>query len=817
MGDQPGEEQPPLPEHLAVPPAPALSAASERATFEVAPGFRVELVAAEPLVRDPVRIAWDERGRLWVVEMRGYMPNVDGAGEEEPNGTIAVLEDADGDGRMDRRTEFLSGLVLPRGVAPCRGGALVLAPPHLLFCRDTDGDGRADEREVVDTNLGGIQSPEHALNGLLWSLDGAFHNARAGWSYRFSGGRWMRERTAGGGQWGIGQDDTGRIFFNTNSVPLFVDLFASHYAIRNPNHGHAAGVAVNLMRDRSLRPARMNTGINRGYQEHMLDAAWRLREFTAACSPWVMRGDAFPGSHRGDAFVCEPAANLVKRYELSDDGLFVVAEPSPAPTGGSGEFLTSTDERFRPVDLRDGPDGNLYVADLYRGVIQHRIFVTSWLRRQVADRGLETPTGLGRIWRIVHDGTPGRGGPDLADASWTELVETLSHPSGWWRDQAQRLIVEEGEGSSDARELLAQAALHAGEPLGRMHALWALHALDATERAVVLAGLADGDARVRLAAVRVAEPWLAANDPELVERVFALAAEAGADARVRQQVVLSLGLTRSRRGDALLAALLAQDASTPEARSAVISGLHERELGFLERLLADGAWTEPREGRDVALRLLARCVVREGRSDRIERLLERIAGRSPAWQREALIAGVLAGRPIGPDGNPTYVRVNREPARIDELEAHLAWPGKPGVEEIVVRPLDDGERARFERGRAIYGEVCTQCHLSGGSGGPGLAPPLRDSEWVLGPVERPARIVLHGLTGPVTVRDTEWDLDMPAYVASDEDVAAILTYVRREWGHGGEPVTPAEVRAVREAERGRGGPWTAAELRARVE
>ncbi len=825
MGDQEGEEQPPLPPELVVPPAPALSPADELASFRVEPGFRVELVAAEPLVRDPVRIAWDERGRLWVVEMRGFMPDVDGNGEHAPVGSIAVLEDTDGDGRMDRRTVFLDQLVLPRGVVPCRGGALVLAPPELLFCRDADGDGRADEIEVVDTGLEGIYSPEHAPNGLLWSLDGAFHNARADWSYRFADDAWVRERTAGGGQWGIAQDDTGRMFFNTNSMPLFADLFASRYAIRNPNLGTASGVAAQLTRDVSLRPLRMNPGVNRGYRPATLDDEFRLAHYTAACSPWVLRGDAFPASHRGDAFVCEPAANLVKRFELTDAGLAIRAEPSAGP----GEFLASTDERFRPVDLRDGPDGNLYVVDFYRGVIQHRIFVTSWLRAQIEARGLEEPIGLGRIWRVVPKAGAGAPGPDLVQASWTELVATLAHPSGWWRDQAQRLIVEEGHYDEDARELLVAALSELDEPLGRLHALWALHGIDAVGKDDVLRALGDADPRVLSAAVRIAEPWLAAGADDVLARVAGLAR--APHARLRHQVLLSLGAARTPAADVHLARLLGRDAGTPERRSAVISGLFGRELPFLERLLGEEAWREPAPGRDLALRLLARCVVREGRGDHIATLLERVATRAtgPAWQLEALVEGALAGRSPGPDGRPSFLRVDQRPEALERLAStpyenlaararvlvdSVAWPGKPGTEESEVRPLDDAERARFARGREIYAEVCTSCHYTSGGGGPGVAPPLRGSEWVLGPKARLTRIVLHGLNGPLVVAGSEWDLDMPALSASDDDLAAVLTYVRREWGHRADPLAPAEVRAVREREATREDPWTAEELQA---
>lgn len=825
-GDHAGEEQPPLPPGLVVPPAPALGALAELETFTLPPGHRIELVADEviPGVREPVAMSFDTRGRLWVVEMAGYMPDVDGTNERAAVGSISVLEDADGDGRMERRTVFLDGLVLPRAVAPTRGGALVLAPPELLFCHDADGDLVADRVEVLERGHGGLHSPEHAINALLPTLDNAFHCANVPWRYVHVGGAWTRERTSGGGQWGATRDDQGRIFFDTNSDPLRGDLIPSTYAARNPNHGNAAGVNVRLVGDMSVRPARMTPGVNRGYQRGLLDERFRLTRYTAACAPWVHRADGLGPESRGAVFVCEPAGNLVAAYRMEEDGGGRLSgTPMRHRAGGETlDFLTSSDERFRPVALADGPDGALYVADMYRGVIQHRIFVTSFLRAQVERRGLAGPVGRGRIWRIVADGAEPRPGPDLANASWTEVVATLSHPSGWWRDAAQRILVEEGADSRDAHELTRVHAAAAPEPLGRLHALWALAGMGGVRLEVALRALDDGDPRVRLAAVRTSEVHAARGAAGVLERWLALAR--GGDARLRWQVLLSLGEVPTEAGMAARVELALEDLASAEARSALISGLFEAELEFIERLLSRPAFAEPDAGRDHMLRLLARAVVREGRSERAERLLELVAepGRAD-WQREALSAGMLAGRPSNPLGEPDYLRLQQEPAayarlaeRSDEsardLCAALAWPGKPGVTEVQVRPLDALERQRFERGAATYAAVCAACHLTSGRGEAGTAPPLRGSGWVLGSKERLVRVLVHGLVGPLELAGTTWEGEMPALAASDEELADVLTYVRREWGHGAEPVTPDEVARVRAATRGRQQPWTADEL-----
>lgn len=815
-GDVPGEEQPPLADALSVPPAPARSAEEERATFALPEGFSIELVASEPLVGDPVAMAFDGDGRLWVCEMRAFMPDVDGRGEDAPLGAIAVLSDRDGDGRMDRRTVFLDGLVLPRAVAPCEDGALVIAPPELLFCRDTDGDLVADEREVVADGLEGLTNPEHAINGLVFARDNWFHCANASVGWRRVDGKWTRRATAGGGQWGISFDDRGRAYFDDNSDPLRAALFPSHYAVRNPNLGLASGANVRLVEDFAVFPARVTPGVNRGYRAGTLRADGTLATFTAACAPLVYRGDALPSELRGDVFVCEPSGNLVKRYRVEERGLALQARAAYP----GREFLTSTDERFRPVWLANGPDGALYVADMYRGLIQHRVYVTSFLRKQVEARGLAEPIGLGRIWRVVHGKAPRPRRTRLSEASWTELVAALAHPSGWLRDTAQRLLVEEGRGSSDARELVREAALEHPSALGRVHALWALEGIRGLDEELLGKALGDGDPEVRLTAVRLAEPWLAAGSDALLARVVAQADPA--QARLFHQVLLSLGEAKREPADAALLGLLLRDASTEELRTAALSGLCGRELAALERCLESSAWRESAPGCERVLELLALCVTREGRTDRLETLLELLERCEIPWQRRSIVAGTLAARTLSSAGHPGPIRLAREPRALSALEVRddsrelarsLTWPGKPGA-EAPVRVLTSEEEALFRRGRALYAGACASCHQDSGRGEPGKAPALAGSVWVLASEERLARILLQGLVGPLERNGESWNQEMPAWVASDEDQAALTTYLRREWGHEADPVTPATIARIRAATKTRARPWTAEELEA---
>src|SRR5437899_640955 len=278
QGDKGSETQTPRVPRELIPPAPPLPPEQALKSYRIQPGFRIELVAAEPLVHDPIQIAFDPDGRLWVLEMRGYMPNIEGAGELKKVGSVVVLEDTDGDGRMDKRTVFLDGLVMPR--------AQSLA--------------------------------------------------------------------------------------------------------RNPHYRNAAGANAQLYDDKAVWPARVNPGVNRGYRPGQLRPDGTLATFTAACAPLVYRGDNFPDEFLGNVFVCEPAGNLIKRYLLENQGVSFRAKNAC----GKSEFLASTDERFQPVNLNNGPDGCLYVVDMYHGILQHRIYVTSYLRQQILDRGLDHQTAL---------------------------------------------------------------------------------------------------------------------------------------------------------------------------------------------------------------------------------------------------------------------------------------------------------------------------------------------------------------------------------------------------------------------------------------
>ena len=563
--------------------SPALSPADALKTFYMPPGYRVELVASEPLVQEPVALDWDTAGRLWVVEMPGFMADITGSNEHEPIGRVVVLEDTDADGRMDRRTVFADHLVLARSLKILDRGVLVAEPPNVWLMRDTNGDLRMDTKELVTSQYGRFEGdPQNNANGFYWGLDNRMYTAgQADIQLRLKDGVFEIQRTLQRGEWGVTQDDGGRTYRNTNESALHVDLVPTFYYARNPNLLRTRGSYERLADENSdlniVWPVRPNPGTNRAYQTGIDRADGSLARFTAVCAPLVYRGDRLPAELYGNVFVAEPAANLVSRLVLSDDGAGIRARKAY----DRGEFLASTDERFRPVYLSNAPDGTLYIADMYRGIIEHRISVTMYLRDQIVARKLDRPTGFGRIYRVVHDTTRRDVTQPLREASPADLVAMLSHPNGWRRDTAQRLLVERG--SRSVVPALAALAERAPDPRTRIHALWTLDGIDAIQPATVIKALDDRARDVRVSAIRIAERWLGeANHPiqaAVLKRID------DPDWAVHQQLAASIGaLPEGARDDAAVR-LLERYGSDPVVMDAALSGLRGRESIVLDRLL----------------------------------------------------------------------------------------------------------------------------------------------------------------------------------------------------------------------------------------
>jgi mono/diheme cytochrome c family protein/glucose/arabinose dehydrogenase len=823
--DKPGEVQKSLVPRELIPPSPALTPEDAIKTMRIAPGFRIELAAADPLVHDPVAMTIGPDGRMWVVEMSNYMPDMDGNGSDEPVGRVVVLTDTDDDGRMDNRTVFQDDLIMPRALMLVGDGALVGAPPKLWFCRDKDGDGRAEEKIELASDFGVQVDPKHierassdlAPNSPTWALDNWVYCAAYTKRFRFAAGQWTMAATTYRGQWGLSLDDAGRHFFNSASDQLRADILPAHYLGRNPALSAPQGANVRVATDQSVWPARVTPGINRGYRPEMLREG-RLKEFTAACAPWIYRAALFGPEFDGNAFVCEPAAHLVKRNILTTSaGTISSREAYP-----QREFLTSTDERFRPVNLYTGPEGALYLVDLYRGVLESRLYQTSYLRSQIRERGLEQPIGLGRIYRIVPEGQPTpRSQPQMHRETSAQLVAHLAHTDGWWRMTAQRLLVERGDMS-----VVPVLKILAGEgvnPLGRLHALWTLEGMNGLDDATVTAALKDRDARVRVAAVRLCEAFFKTEDRATVlPQLFAMTDDSAPF--VQQQLALTLGEAADPLADQSIARLVRAAPGTAFLRDAALSSLAGRELALLRVLLTDAQWTTGADPHGTAfLRSLARCIFTSRRTEKVDALIA-LASTPPlaAASTQALFHGMTDTRavttkfPLKFKSAPASLAglQNQSAARAAALSALMTWPGKPGaLPESPVVPLTAAQQSRFALGKTLYAGICAACHLPDGRGVAGLAPPLVDSEWVLGSEQRLTRIVLHGLSGPISVQGMAYNLDMPALGAfDDEQVAAILTYIRREWEHTAAAVEPATVQAIRAAHSTRAEAWKQDEL-----
>jgi mono/diheme cytochrome c family protein/glucose/arabinose dehydrogenase len=858
----PPDVQPMPPESAPLPPEAALK------TFYMPPGYRIELIASEPLIQEPVALDWDLQGRLWAVEMPGFMADLTGSNEHEPIGRVVVLEDVDGDGRMDRRTVFADGLILARSIKVLDRGVLVAEPPNLWLMKDTTGDLKMDTKELVTNQFGRFEGdPQNNANGFVWALDNRMYTAgQADVQLRLKNGAFEVTRTLQRGEWGITQDDAGRIYRNTNESAVHVDLVPTMYYARNPNLVRTRGSYDRLATGNEdlniVWPVRPNPGTNRAYQTGIDRADGTLFKFTSVCAPLVYRGDRLPSELYGNVFVAEPAANLVGRIVLEQDA----RGPTARKAYARGEFLASTDERFRPVYITNAPDGTMYIADMYRGIIEHRISITEYLRDQILERKLNTSTGYGRIYRVMHDSSARDLRPSFpaSGASSVQLIAALSHPNGWWRDTAQRLLVERND-KSIGPAILALATGSAPWRT-RLHALWMLDGLDLIDAGTVTKALQDEAPEIRVAAVRIAERWLGeANHPI---QAAVLARTSDTNSWVRQQLAASLGALPPGAKENAVATLLEKAADDPVVMDAAISSLRGVESAALGRLRDAASATSPQK--DAAVTMLAATIARAGEDATVQTLLARAADPGAAsWTRAAILRGleinllgaampgnpagrgastVSTGKPLpcptcpggraGPGGAYAFarppdwpssqsrsgpeLRLNREPrafaalaAGTDSLSprasavlAKIVWPGKPGT--TAVAPLTADEQQRFEKGRDIYRNICQGCHQPDGRGQDRLAPPLVGSTLALARADIPARILLSGKEGPTGL--------MPPIGSTieDEQIASVLTYVRREWGQTGDPVSAAAVAEVRRATADRNRPWKHDELMAMV-
>ena len=807
-------------------PAPVLSPEQALERFRIAPGFEIELVAAEPLVEDPVAMAWDEHGRLYVVEMRGYMPDAYGNGKDEPVGRVVRLSDVDGDGRMDESALFLDKLVNPRAVAVTNDGILIGEPPNLWLCELATVEDLCTSRRRVGDYAPNVEegNVEYLENGLLAGIDNWLYNAQSERNLRLQSGALQQRDSPQRGQWGIARDDHGRLFYNNNAIWLQADLFAGEDLVEPDSGAEYAGLGVNLTELSEVFSVRVNPGVNRAYLEGTLREDGRLHKTTGVSGLAIYRGDQFPAAYSGDAFVPEVAANVVAHLRLEENGMALRAEHVlyDDPEWGQREFLGSTDERFRPVDAFNGPDGALYIVDMYRGIVQDVYFLTDELREQILQRQLDKPIGMGRIWRVRHvDGPASGAGANLAGLDNAALVALLATGNGWQRDTAQRLLLRRPGPVAPALEALAMG----DNSIAAGHAIW------------TLAGRGELTPERVMQVAQLDDPWrqvqvLRAGAESLSEASMLALAETLADAPERVQVQLAFELghfadspaSRQRLRDNLHAGL-----DSALVRQAVVRALRTQEMTALPEMLADNRLGQSAQV-DKVVAALAANAYRDLRGDmastgpantRLNDLLALVAQANPSQQIAIMEAFRALTRRTGfepaqlaamPDLFDTADAGDDEGLAKAKLAGRRAftWPGDPLA--LGIEPLTPEQRTMMSAGETFYGQ-CASCHDQDGSGTPGLAPALAGSEWVVGPPEWLGRIILQGKGGS----DSGYSAVMPPHghlaQLDDATLAGLMTYLRRAWGNAAPAVSLAEARAIRTASVRREQPWTEQELR----
>ncbi len=619
-----GADEPPAkkdtkePDYAAeLPRVPLKTPEESRASFVPRPGFRVELAAAEPLLRSPVALDFDEDGRLYVAEFAEYNDYVTATAHTK--GFVRRLEDTDGDGVYDKSTVFASDVPNPTGVACWDGGVYVGSAPDLLYLKDTDGDGKADVRRVALTGFGKDRAGEGMLNSFRWGLDNRFristsmdggdvHKADEkpvsvrGQGLLFDPRGETFTLTGGGGQYGMGVDDWGRTYVCGNSDPFHLVMYDSRYLARNP-YLQAPAAAINIAPAgkytklfrvspiepwRALRTRLRSQGLVPGSDEGGSPSGF----FTGGSGVTVYRGDAFPTEFQGNLFVGDVANNIVHRALAIPEGLRVVAKSAEE----GREFLASRDNAFRPAQMANGPDGCLWIVDMYRELIEGAAFLPPQILKHM---DVASGADRGRIWRVVPEGAKPKI-RKIGKATTEELVALLEHPNGWHRDTASRLLYQRQDRS--AVPPLRQLAAHSKTALGKAHALSALAGLSALEPDLVLDALNDADVRLRVHALRLAEP-MAKADARIEVRIEALASDP--DPTVRYQAAFSLGELPGARPSKALAALAIGDGADPWMRLAILSAVPGRAGEVFRRLASDATFRGSPQGRSFLTTLVA--------------------------------------------------------------------------------------------------------------------------------------------------------------------------------------------------------------------
>lgn len=520
--------------------------------FQLPPGYRAEVVAHEPMVQEPVGMAWDGNGRLYVVQMNTYMIDANGSNQFEPISRVMRLEDTDGDGKMDKSSIFIDSLVLPRTVLPVGDEVLVTITneQHVWSYKDTDGDGVADQKRIVfENNTVDSRNLEHQNGGFLWNLDNWIYPSRDNLRYKYKNGKLVVDTLVDNmfGQWGLTSDNYGKLYFSEAGpgLPAVQIQQMPAYGSLNIRDQYTEDFTY-------LWPVIGNVDANVGEKGRRDDNT--LIHFTSGAGQVVFRGDRLPADMLGDYFIPEPVARVIKRGKVHNKDGKIIIEPAYHEK----EWLASADMNFRPINTYTGPDGCFYIVDMYHGIIQESEWTQpgSYVAGKIEELGLDKIRGMGRIYRIVHDNfKPDNTKPNMLNETPAELVKHLGHPNGWWRDMAQQTIIVRNDKSIVPE--LKKIATEDKNPLARIHAIWTLEGLESLDKQTLVTAFADADANVRKTAVWASELYIDKNDEEIIAQLNKLQSDTSADVKI--QLMLSLRTSKTASAQKIVKDLLASN------------------------------------------------------------------------------------------------------------------------------------------------------------------------------------------------------------------------------------------------------------------
>lgn len=521
--------------------------------FQLPPGYRVELVASEPMVQEPVAIAWDGNGVMYVVQMNTYMIDANATGEYEPTSRIMRLEDTDGNGQMDKSTVFIDSLILPRTVLPIGDEVFITITnaQHIWSYKDTDGDGVADQKKIVfENNNIDSRNLEHQNGGMVWNLDNWIYPTRDNLRYKYKNRKLIADTLVDNmiGQWGLTSDNYGKLYYSEAGPGLPAVQIQQMPAYGSLNFKDQYTEAFTY-----LWPVIGNVDAQGGARAIRKEDNTLVR-FTSGAGQVVFRGDKLPNDMLGDYFIPEPVARVIKRGNVINKSGKIIIEP----TYHEKEWLASADMNFRPINTYTGPDGCFYIVDMYHGIIQEGEWTKpgSYLAKKIEELGLDKVRSMGRIYRVVHDDfKPDTNRPNMLNETSVGLLQHLKHPNGWWRDMAQQTLIIRNDHSIIPE--LKKIVVEEKNPLARIHALWTLEGLESLDKPTLFTALKDNDSQVRKTAVWASETLIQKNDAEVIDQLAKLKSDSNVDVRI--QLSLSLRTNKTESAKKIVQALLIEN------------------------------------------------------------------------------------------------------------------------------------------------------------------------------------------------------------------------------------------------------------------